>query len=59
RLWTLRDFALQHSNWESFTDKGKLRVIYELGALLTENADKLREDAMLKARNDLQHAITE
>lgn len=26
RLWTLRDFALQHSNWDSFTDKGKLRV---------------------------------
>lgn len=59
RLWTLRDFALQHSNWDSFTDKGKLRVIYELGALLCESGDKLKEDAMLKARNDLQLAVTE
>lgn len=59
RLWTLRDFALQHSNWDSFTDKGKLRVIHELGALLCESGDKLHEDAMLKARNDLQLAVTE
>ncbi|CAJ1406924.1 unnamed protein product [Effrenium voratum] len=59
KLWTLRDFALQHSNWDSFTDKGKLRVIYELGSLLCESGDKLKEDAMLKARNDLQLAVTE
>mmetsp|Transcript_19841 Transcript_19841/g.46370 ORF Transcript_19841/g.46370 Transcript_19841/m.46370 type:complete len:1058 (+) Transcript_19841:62-3235(+) len=59
KLWTLRDFALQNSNWESFTDKGKLRVIYELGALLCESGHKLKEDAMLKARNELQRAVTE
>ncbi|CAE7566201.1 ANKRD50 [Symbiodinium natans] len=59
RLWTLRDFALQNSNWESFTDKGKLRVIYELGALLCESGHRLKEDMMLKARNELQRAVTD
>ena len=100
RLWTLRDFALQNSNWESFTDKGKLRasslqshklnrnvserspdtklaeVIYELGALLCESGHRLKEelanrcwhsqqelqvkqDVMLKARNELQRAVTD
>mmetsp|Transcript_41542 Transcript_41542/g.74625 ORF Transcript_41542/g.74625 Transcript_41542/m.74625 type:complete len:1073 (-) Transcript_41542:31-3249(-) len=59
KLWTLRDFALQHSNWESFTDRGKLRVIYELGSLLNDSSDKLEEDAVVKARNELQDAVEE
>eukprot|EP00930_Biecheleria_cincta_P027768 TRINITY_DN19436_c0_g1_i1.p1 TRINITY_DN19436_c0_g1~~TRINITY_DN19436_c0_g1_i1.p1 ORF type:complete len:1092 (+),score=274.98 TRINITY_DN19436_c0_g1_i1:91-3366(+) len=59
KLWTLRDFALQHSSWESFTDKGKLRVLFELGSLLSDSGDKLSEDAVIKAKSELQSTVEE
>eukprot|EP00931_Biecheleriopsis_adriatica_P066161 TRINITY_DN40568_c0_g1_i1.p1 TRINITY_DN40568_c0_g1~~TRINITY_DN40568_c0_g1_i1.p1 ORF type:complete len:1056 (+),score=212.77 TRINITY_DN40568_c0_g1_i1:46-3168(+) len=57
KLWTLRDFALHHSNWESFTDRGKMRVIYELGSLLNESKDNFTGGSLTKARNELQNTV--
>eukprot|EP00933_Yihiella_yeosuensis_P059123 TRINITY_DN6004_c1_g2_i1.p1 TRINITY_DN6004_c1_g2~~TRINITY_DN6004_c1_g2_i1.p1 ORF type:complete len:1131 (-),score=249.58 TRINITY_DN6004_c1_g2_i1:561-3953(-) len=59
KLWTLREFALEHPNWEAFSDKGKLRVIYELGSLLTESGDQVAGGvgAVTKARNELQSSV--